>query len=404
MTIRGEHLGPGPDGKSRREYFVRAETDRDGRWKAAGAPAGRISLSVRSWELNWPAVPTFQSNVGSAMRPAVRADGRSDYGGLNFEVHKPQDYFARITINVTDENGKPIAGVRGGLYGRAWDYQQHIYAARGQQFTDERGTFRAANIWPTDEPVRVSLGCKDYPGPYAAWAVMSEPFVVKPKASHHFDMVLPLARQVRLKVVDPDGKPVEGLSVQVTGGVEGWTFHLLPLIRDRKEETLRTDGGGLVTIGWLAPDRAASVILKRPSQDKRWPRHPLASACLTLKGPKGTEPGEATATFDERPIRIEGTVESPLVLPGAKLGYVYGSPGTDRHSWAAKLKDGSFVLEGLPPGEVRLGFRFYTREPRRIPWTDCKPALRLEPGHTYTVKITGDRVELIEKKPSPNIP
>lgn len=403
LTIRGEHLGPGPDGKSRRKYFVRAETDRDGRWKAAGAPAGKISLSVRSWELNWPAVPTFQSNVGSAMRPAIRADGRSDYAGLNFEVYKPGEYLARITINVTDENGKPVPGVGANLVGRNSNYQQHVYAARGKQFTDARGRFQAANIWPTDQPVRVILSCKDSPAPYAAWAAMSGPFVVKPKASHHFDMVLPLARQVRLKVVDPAGKPVEGLSVQVISGVEGWAFHLLPLSRGPKAETLRTDGSGLVTIGWLAPDRTASVILKRPSQDTRWPRHPLASACLTLKGPKGTEPGEATVTFDERPIRIEGTVESPPVLPGAKLKYVRCLAGLHRWSWISRVSEGAFVLQGLPPGRVRLGLEFAPSRlgPREDLSPDCRPALHLEPGHTYTVKITGNRVKLIEKKPAP---
>lgn len=399
LTISGEQLQRGPDGIARRTYLRRAETDRDGRWKAAGAPEGKTSILVRSWELDWPAVPTFEGNVGSAMRPAVHVDGRSEYGGLDFKVFKPGEHLARITMNVTDEKGKPVRDVRAGLYGRGWDYQQHIYAARGQQFTNERGTFQAADIWPTDEPVRVSLGCKDYPGPYAAWAALSEPFVVKPKGSYHFDMVLPLARQVRLKVVDPGGKPVEGLSVKVLGGVEGWATHLLPLIRGQKGQVLRTDRNGQVTVGWLAPDRAATVTLARVPPGKRWPRNPLASACFQLTGPKGLEPGEVTITFDDRPIRIQGTLQSPAVPAGAKLGWVHGSAGLDSESWIAKPRNGSFALEGLPPGEARLEYRYSSREAEGTARVSCGPALRLEPGHVYTVKITGRRVEVTGSKP-----
>lgn len=385
---------------------LRAETDRDGRWRLAGVPAGRIDMVIRSWELNWPSVPTFANNIGSLKSPVIRVDGNSKYRGLNFRVYKPKDFYARITINVTDENGKPLPGIRASVTGRDWYYGQHLYApgGRGKQYSDASGRFEATNIWPMDEPVRVTLGHQEQPSPYAAWAAMSEPFVIKSKQSYQFDMVVPFARQVKLKVVGPAGNPVEGLVVKALAGPKDYLTHILALASKSadKQKTWQTDTEGVVTLDQFAPEKEASVTLMRmPVAKGKGLRKPVASAYVAIKGPKERQSGEVTVIFDDRPIRIEGSFDSPPIPPGTSLSYVYCTVDGFRSNWWSWAKEGPFVLEGLPPGDVRLGFSFHGGDSREFRWKDCTPPLHLEPGNSYTVKIVGDKVEVIGRTPIP---
>ncbi len=225
--------------------------------------------------------------------------------------------------------------------------------------------------------------------------------MVKSRQSYHFDMVLPFGRQMNLKVVDRAGKPVEGLSVKVLAGIEGWVTEVFPL-GGGIEKPLLTGDDGLVTISQLAPEKEATVILKRLPPGKVRSRRPVSSAMFTVKGPKGRKPGELEVVFDDRPIRIEGTVELPPIAANARLGYVYCIAGRERLGWLANPKDGAFSLEGVPPGNVRLGYRLYGSGGNGGATVDldmdCKETIRTEPGHVYTVKIIGRRLTVIGKR------
>ena len=141
----------------------------------------------------------------------------SEYENLDFEVYKPKDFFAQITINVTDENDAPIEGVSGYLvYDDNNEMHGDIYAnPKGKQFTGKDGRFDADNIWPTNKAVKLFLGTKgEFCATYATtrYAQM-EGFVIEPKGEYHFAITLPFVRQVLVQVVDTDGKLVEGVSV-----------------------------------------------------------------------------------------------------------------------------------------------------------------------------------------------
>jgi len=399
LTFSGSRARRKADGTPAKKFFTRAETDQDGRWTLRGVPADTIAIDVRSWELAWPAVPSFKCNIGSAMRPKVRVDGISAYPGLDFRVHRPEDYYAKITIKVIDEDGRPVAGVGARLFDEGWNYQQPIHADAVSRtwVTGDQGKFQADDIWPTDRSVRVTLFHPDLPGTYATWAAMSEPFVVKSAQSYEFEMVVPFARRVRLTVKDPSGKPVPGLIVKMLAGPGGWVRQILPLIEGKDRQEQVTDDNGVVEIHQLAPGMEASVTLVRMANDGKR-RAPLASACVSVTGPQHREIGELTATFDERPIRIEGTIDSLTIPDKATLGYVYCAAGKDRHTWRSdsRRKDGSFVLEALPAGKVRLGVCFIEPDhPERLAYKNLDPPIRLEPGNTYIVKITGGRVEVL---------
>ena len=402
LNFHGETRRNKADAAGRRYFRARARTDRNGRWELPGVPADTIGVRVRSWELEWPSVPSFKSNTGSLKNPTVRVDGKSRYRDLDFRVYRPEDFYARITINVTDEDGKPVAGASARLLGRGWKYQQSIYADRadrGRWNTGADGKFKPSNIWRTDKPVRIHLGYRRSPDPYATWTGLSKPFVVRSKQSYHFDLVLPFERQVKLKVVDRAGKPVEGLSVKALGSIEETVTQIFPLVGNN-EKPLLTDSDGLVTIGQLAPGKEATVTLRRLSPDRTLSMRPLSSAFFAVKGPKARKPGEREVVYDDRPIRIEGTVELLPETANAKLVYVYCVAGRERYGWLARPKEGAFALDGVPPGNVRLGYRLHVSGERSgtAGKMDCEGAIRTEPGHVYTVKIIGRRVEVIGKR------
>jgi outer membrane lipoprotein-sorting protein len=389
VTVMGQ-LAPRPEGGSRAKYLVHAETDRNGRWRAEGARSGHYRLLVRSWEFEWPAVAAFADNVGSEKDPAIEVDGRSHYGDLDFTVHNPEEFFSRVTISVTDEDGNPVEGVGAGIFD-GMGSSQSMYAARRQQFTGPDGQFDAANIWPMKIPAYVSIAHRDPDGPYASRGVKSNPFMVESKKSYHLDMTLPFQRELTVRVVDPTGKPVEGVSVSALDEQGVLVFPLDH--RGGKWIFKFTDAEGMATIRGLVPDKDFIIGVKRRPPDAKYGGRALASAIMRTKAPTARKPEFREVTFDDRPIRIEGNVAIPS---GARPWDVYCLVGKAprQHVMPFLLSNGMddngrFVLEGVPAGEVRVGYRLAVSKKEVI---KREATIHTEPGRTYVLETVEDKL------------
>ncbi len=389
-------------GRSRQEFFTRVETDRQGRWEVSGVPAGMARISPRSWELNWPSVPTFENGLGSLQYPAIQVDGESRYEGLDFTVYKPEELFARITVAVTDEDGKPVEGVGGYLMGErpAMQHYGNVYAAPGKQFSGPDGTLDARDVWPTEDPVRLHVYQREEHSPLVTRAVSTEPFVVKSKQSYHFDVVVPYERRMSLRVVDPKGTPLEGVSVAVRDESGGW---ILPPYRP-EEKNLFTDENGRTTLGRLMPGESVIVVLRRLRPGAEDVTSPMATAWFPARVPKEREVSSLEVTFDDRPIQIEGTIPLPGGPLRSKLLWCTVDRGTKGRELdllvRSELDDsGAFAFTGVPAGNVRLWYRLFTAEGDLKRW-QSENTICTEPGNTYTVKIVGKRVEVTGAKPT----
>lgn len=380
------------------QFHAKAETDRDGYWQLRGVPAGNINIRVRSWELEWPAVPTFGENIAPLLT-RITVDGQSRYDGLDFKVYKPEDFYARITINVTDEDGNPIEGINGVL-SAADDssmYNQHICPAPHQQYTGPDGRFDA-DIWPTTGPVGLYLGHRDGPNcPYVTRNIQVEPFKVESRESYLFDIVLPYKRDYVIKVVDPAGRPVEGLSAVLFDFDRRLVFPYAD-----EPAPIFTDNDGTVTVTNMVPGERLLLTLKRMRPDVAdllEDRKPLSSAAIPVTVPQAGESPLIQVTCDERPIRIEVDVDSLPTRPSWVFVAVLGKPrlfapfvdGTG-------TPDGKFVLEGVPAGKI--GIACGIRQGRHS-YEFIDGFIRTEPGHAYCVKFTQGGPQVIKEAPIP---
>ncbi|MBW8040841.1 MAG: outer membrane lipoprotein carrier protein LolA [Planctomycetes bacterium] len=394
LTFWGGRIERTPEGKSKHKYFVRAETNRNGDWQITGAPAGGISMSVRSWEFEWPAVPIFTTNVDSPLHPRIVVDGQSEYSGLNFKVYKPKDLYARITVDVTDEDGHPIEGASGHLqYAETWDMHQHVDAIpRKRQFSGPDGKFDNANIWPSIRPVKLSVGPSDSNCPYPIRSVFTEPFIIQPKQCYHFDIVLPYKREMTVKVVDSDYKPLEGVSVSILDQHAAPFFPLL----GRDSEMLFTDSDGLVDVSGMFPGEDIIIALKRLDSQQPYPRKPLAFACVPATAPLNREKHIVEVIFDDRPIIVQGSLALDYMVDSALVFVrVTGEPGDKSSMMVLRTKvdeNGKFILQGVPAGKIRICCSYRIGQNSRRD----EGTITTEPGNSYTVKFNEQGLQLIK--------
>jgi len=402
LTFWGGRRERTPEGMGKSTYFVRAETDRNGDWRITGAPAGGISMSVRSWEFDWPSMPTFTTNGGSPLQPSIVVDGQSEYSGLNFKVYKPKDLYARITIDVKDEDGHPIEGASASLdYAGdgGWSMHQHVYATpRKRQFSGPDGKFHAANIWPSTRPVKLSVGPRDSNCPYPIRSVFTEPFIIQPKQRYHFDIVLPYKREMTVKVVDSDYKPLESVSVSV---LDKNALPVFPLRARDPAEILFTDSDGLADVSGMFPGENIIIALKRLDSQQPDPIKPLAFACIPTTAPLDRNKPIVEVIFDDRPIIVQGSLAFDSKVDSAWIFVrVTGEPGDTSSMMVLRTKvdeDGKFLLQGVPAGKIRICYSCRIgRDSRRDEGT-----ITTEPGNSYTVKFTEQGLQLIDKKTNP---
>ena len=401
LTFWGGRIERTPEGKSKDKFFVRAETNRNGYWQITGAPAGSVEMSVRSWEFEWPAVPTFTSNADSPLHPRIVVDGQSEYSGLNFKVYKPKDLYARITVDVTDEDGHPIEGASGHLqYAETWGMHQHVEAIpRKRQFSGPDGKFDAANIWPSVRPVKLSVGPRDSNCPYPIRSVFTEPFIIQPKQHYHFDIVLSYKREMTVKVIDSDYKPLEGVSVSI---LDQHAAPFFPLRARDPAEVLFTDSDGLADVSGMFPGEDIIIALKRLDSQQPNPRKPLAFACVPAMAPLNREKPIVEVIFDDRPIIVQGSLALDSMVDSALVFIrVTGEPGDKSSMMVLRTKvdeNGKFILQGVPAGKIRICCSSYHigHNNRRD-----EGSITTEPGNSYTVEFTEQGLQLIEQKANP---
>ncbi len=398
LTFWGGRIERTPEGKSKHKYFVRAETDRNGDWQITGAPAPSVRMSVRSWEFEWPAMPTFTTNVGSPLHPRIVVDGQSEYSGLNFKVYKPKDLYARITIDVKDENGNPVEGASALLLYTetgSWSMHQHVYATpRKRQFSGPNGKFDNAIIWPSIYPVKLSVGPRDPNCPYPIRSISTdEPFIIQPKQHYHFDIVLPYKREMTVKVVDSDHKPLEGVSVSV---LDQNALPVFPLRARDPAEILFTDSGGLADVSGMFPGEDIIIALKSLDSTQPDPEKPLAFACVPATAPKNRDKPIVEVIFNDRPIIVQGSLAFDSKVDSAWVFVrVTGEPGDTSSMMVLRTKvdeDGKFLLQGVPAGKIRICCSCRIgRDSRRDEGT-----ITTEPGNSYTVKFNEQGLQLIK--------
>jgi len=388
-------IGAKYDPRGSAQFRERVETDSDGRWRIEGVPEGRCTMGVHSWELDWPAEPIFAGNVGTPEHPAVLVEGPREYSGLDFRVHKPSDFYARISIKVTDEDGNPVQGVGATLAaytaGRGFKQVQTVNAGLGKQFTGPDGEFNAKDIWPYSEPVCVELHSYTEPLRYAAYVATSEPFVVEPKGQYRFEVVLPFGRDLPLKVTDLEGNPLAWVGVSAIYAHAGRLTYVFP--RYGEKPTV-TDADGVVTVRGLAPNRKFVLFLYRLPEGESDHSKAIASARTTVEVPAERQPGITQVAFDPRPIRIEGKVDVP---PGdlgrVQLGLSDAETGCEFGLLGQKIgDDGQFVQEGVPAGTVRVVVFFVGPDKKIV--LRATGNITTEPGHAYFVQVVEDRVEV----------
>lgn len=397
VSIFGHRKKQDQDGRLRTEFICRTETNREGYWHISGVPAPTVAISVRSWELDWPSVPLFTTNVGLARHPRIIVDGQSDYNGLDFRVYKPKDLHARITVNVTDENGDPIEGLSAGLqHDDDFSMHQHIYALpRKQQFTGPDGRFDATDIWPTKRPVRIYVSPReDFGSTYATRRAQTEPFVIEPKQRYNFHIVLPFVRRMKVQVLDVQSRPLPGISVCALDE-SGCPF--FPPQSGFEGQLTKSDG--LVEISGMEPNEHVIIALRRlDPREPDW-RKPLSSACAHLTAPPDFDIPTHQIIFDERPISIQGSTDSAAQIESGTIRLmVAGQPGELSMPFLSTKFDaaGKFALNGVPPGRVHLACIYTTA------WNDSRTVeqtMTTEPGSAYTVKITEHAMDIVDQSP-----
>ncbi|NLT74946.1 MAG: carboxypeptidase regulatory-like domain-containing protein [Planctomycetes bacterium] len=344
-------------------------------------------------------MPTFTTNVGTSKDPRVLVDGRSSYTGLDFKVYKPDDFYAHLMAQVSNEDGQPIRDVSAYLmYADSGDTHQSVYATkRRHQFTRRDGQFDDSEIWPTYRPVRLHVGHKDPNGPYPLRGVHSEPFIIEPAQEYHLDIVLPYERQMMVQVLDAQGRPLEGICVSLLDGEWGGAFSPPSY---QLEDQAFSDSDGLVHGSGLLPGENILIALKRldPNAPDLW--NPSVANLTPVTGPTDQSVRLVQVTFDDRPITVEGKVDPGFPIDRARVAaYVTGQPGDLRHMPFAQVdadREGRFILRGVPAGTIRL--LYSATGPDGISRRG-EGALVVESGQFCRVEFANEDLQVLSREP-----
>ncbi len=350
-------------------------------------------------------MPTFTTNVGTSKDPRILVDGQSKYARLDFEVFKPDDFYARLTANITNEDGEPVRDVSACLeYADSDEKHQSVYATKYRhQFTRRDGKLNDFEIWPTYRPVRLHIGPKDPNGPYPLQGMSSEPFIIEPQQSYHLDMVLSYQRAMVVQVVDVEGDPLEGVSVSVRDGEQG--FPIFPA-SIRREGLVLTDADGFAEVSGMLPGEDVFLVAQRwdanESVGPAGTQCPLISMVGSAKAPSDRDKPLVEVAFDERPIVVEGQLDIDVT---GGMAWVYvglpQEPGREPRVALFRIRtddQGGFVLRGVPAGTVRIGYGALWPDGRRA---DGHGIIVVEPGNRYRIGFAEQGLQLFSRQPMP---
>jgi hypothetical protein len=341
-------------------------------------------------------MPTFTTNVGTGKSPSIIIDGQSVYENLDFKVYKPKDFFGRITINVTDENGDPIKKVGGHLWYVDGGMHDHVYAkAERQQFTSKDGSFDSDNIWPTNRPVKLHLSVRDeFSDIFTSRQAQTKEFIIEPKGEYHFDITLPFVRKVQVQVTGVNGEVVEGVSIRALDK-NGMTIY--PRTSNALNGVM-TDSEGEVELSRLVPGEKFRVSVQRLDADNPDPKQPVASALFDAVAGKDLTIRLKQVVFDETPVTIEGYfLSDDPIVQGWVLLMVGGERGQHTMPYVMGKIDesGKFKLEGVPAGHIRLMINYRDKDNKSVAVEGVVDTLA---GHGYTVEVGDRQIEVVDDK------
>ena len=168
------------------------QTDADGRWSYAGAPPDAAEIRVHIQH------PDYARETNDFAVPPIQAlfDG---------SAKKVLERGVEIAGTVLDNDGKPVAGARVSTVETTHVVNDYGVTTK----TDAAGKFRLAHV-PNREPATVTVTAAGHA------PEMFEVDVTKgvPPAQ---SVVLSPGRTIRGRVVDPDGRPLEGVTLLVRG-------------------------------------------------------------------------------------------------------------------------------------------------------------------------------------------
>lgn len=375
LTIIGPHTKAPKD-----SFMARVETDRDGYWKATGIPTGITEIRVRSWELEWPAVPVFEENIGSLKLAKIKVDTPIELTNLDFKVYKPENLYANITIKLIDENENPVKGASATLTSKGL-YHQQINGGKD-------GLFTATDIWPVNVPVKIHFRHQDYhKSPYVMRKATTDYFEIQPQSQHNFEFTIPLKREFTLKVTDPAGNAVPGLLVEMWDGNNKIIMGDNPLFTD--------NNGEAVIYGVINQEQLTLTIKQLSPYQPENSQKPIASAAIPILTPAESEPVVITATFDLRPITVTATADFPAPTRWGMFIRVTGNPGDFAMFLrsSAEPDQNQLTLNGAPAGEIAIVCYFRDRNNtlqfRELPHTTT-------PGSSYHVNVSEDGITLVK--------
>ena len=168
------------------------ETNADGRWSYAGAPPDANEFSVHVQHKDY-ARETDDFDV-----PPINSlfDGSAE---------KVLERGVEIAGTVTDNDGKPVAGARVSTVETTHVINDYGVTTK----TDAAGKFRLAHV-PNKKPATLTVSAAGHSPEMFELDVTKGP----PPAQ---SIVLAPGRTIRGRVVDPDGNPVEGVTLLVRG-------------------------------------------------------------------------------------------------------------------------------------------------------------------------------------------
>jgi hypothetical protein len=228
--------------------------------------------------------------------------------------------------------------------------------------------------------------------------VHSEPFIIESAQKYHLDIVLPHEREMMVQVLDVQGRPLEGICVSLLDGEWGGAFS--PPSYQLGDQVF-SDSDGLVHGSGLLPGESVLIALKRldPNAPDLW--NPQVANLIPATAPTDRSVPLVQATFDDRPIAVEGKVDPGFPIDRARVAaYVTGQPGDLRHMPFARVDtdgDGRFTLRGVPAGKIRL---LYSATGPDGTSRRGEGALVVESGYCYRVEFANEDLQVLSRHPT----
>ena len=298
---------------------------------------GSLSLAV------WGARAADDTPLPLAPVEGVPLDADGDEMTIRLEAGE------EITGRVLDAEDAPVGGVRVAAHPVEHDWVFGPEQGHGQATTDDEGAFRIRGLAPREYELRLTVGGKP--------ATPESPRV--PAGTRGLEITLRATVDVAITVLDPDGQPVAGATVQATAfGIGAPGFLAL--------ET--TDAGGRVTLAHLDPQ--ATYHLRVRAMD----RTDVAGRSVFDWAPADTEirlPRGWTVRGVVRDEAGKGVVASVQWRQGHNSGQVRTSSGGAFS--CGGLADEPVEVRALPVSHLMHRGVGLHGDDTRAPWTEVRP-------------------------------